>query len=364
MAEPGDGTSDDHRGLTEADYDWSSRHIIAARLVEALVPPGGRVLDIGGAAGVAVDLLPHHDVTVADVIGGGVDVIASGTDLPFRDRSFAAAISLDVLEHVDSQQKPAMVSEAVRVADAVVLAGPYDDAGVREAEAEQREGFEVMYGYEHPWLSEHFELGLPALNGVVEQLSAAGLQTGVFGSNPLRLWSELRFGTHVAQLFDIDRETWPLRRYLVETFLDGGDAAPPSYRHFVVGARNADVAGAIDLVRPGADAAAADATLEKARHDTLRIIGAAGANIPELQVHAHNLEAGMAELHQELDHRLEVIDDLTEEAERRLNIINEVTEKADALETRLHAIEEAVQRDRVTRSIVDRRLKRPARPSE
>ena len=344
MAERSDRPWDDPHSQLEPDYDFSSRHTIAARLVEALVPAPGRVLDIGGAAGLAADLLTHYDVTVADLISEGVDVIASGTNLPFRDRSFDAAISLDVLEHVDSQQKPALISEAMRIADAVVLAGPYDDEGVRRAEMEQRQYFEAMYGYEHPWLAEHFVCGLPVLDTVVGQLKAEGFQTAVFGSNPLGLWSELRLGSHIAQLFDIDQETWPLRRHLVDSFLDSADATPPSYRHFVVGTRRREVAAVVESVRPGADPTVAATTLDKARGDTMRLLGVAGAGIPELRAHARNLQAGMDDAHKELALRLEIIEGLVEERA--------------GLQQDLKDLREAVSQDRLTHRLVERRLRR------
>jgi hypothetical protein len=53
-------------------------------------------------------------------------VLASGTDLPFADRSFDVVLCLEVLEHIPPQSRARVVSELCRVArKTVIITHPY-----------------------------------------------------------------------------------------------------------------------------------------------------------------------------------------------------------------------------------------------
>jgi GT2 family glycosyltransferase len=224
-------------GLEEREYDLSSRHVHTARIVETVVGPGP-ILDIGGSQGLTGSVLADRRVIVVDILSAGVDVIASGDALPFADRAFAAALALDVLEHVPDPVKERIVAEAARVSDVVIFAGPYDAPMVRSAERQQRELFEELFGRRHPWLEEHAASGLPSLEETRNALADLGFDTHVFGSNPLSLWSAQLVNSHLALRVGFEEPTYELRRWLLREFFDVADGTKPSYRHFVVGARD------------------------------------------------------------------------------------------------------------------------------
>jgi len=239
--------------VSDLEYDLSSRHVLVAKLVDAVAGPG-LLLDIGGSKGLTKQLLPGRTVVTVDVRREDIDAVASGAALPFADRSFSVALALDVLEHVPEPVKWQLVDEAARVAHVVVLAGPYATPEVEAAERHQRELFQALFGHDHPWLSEHAESGLPVLEATVNRLRSHGLSVGVLGSNPLALWEAQLFNSHVALKVGFNEQTLPLRRWLAAEFLDRADATPPSYRHIVVGSRRPGVVSAVRRIRPGRDA--------------------------------------------------------------------------------------------------------------
>jgi GT2 family glycosyltransferase len=238
--------------LEEREYDLSSRHVLVARIVRAIAPPGP-VLDVGGSNGLTQLVLPERSVVAIDIRSSAVDIIASGAQLPFADRTFAAAMALDVLEHVPDGIKESLVDEAARVADVVIFAGPFDDPEVRSAERHQRKLFQEMFAQDHPWLAEHAASGLPSLPSTRQRLESSGFETFAFGSNPLNLWSVQLANTHIALRVGLDEKTLPLREWLLTEFLDRADATPPSYRHILTGSRNRGLATAMAGIVPQSD---------------------------------------------------------------------------------------------------------------
>src|SRR5207247_10661669 len=90
------------------------------------------------------------------------DVVSTGIELPFPGGSFDAATSLDVLEHLASQDRPRHLAELVRVArDTVVACTPLGSPGHVEAERELADWYDRTTGSRHRFLDEHLEHGLP-----------------------------------------------------------------------------------------------------------------------------------------------------------------------------------------------------------
>ncbi len=223
--------------------------MLTARIVETAVKPGP-ILDIGGSQGLTRSVLTDRRVVVMDILSTGVDVIASGNALPFADRAFAAALALDVLEHVPDPVKEEIVAEAARVSDVVIFAGPYEAPMIRSAERHQRELFEELFGRRHPWLEEHAASGLPTMEDTRKALADLGFETHVFGSNPLSLWSAQLVNSHIALRVGFEEPTYELRRWLIRDFFDAADGTKPSYRHFVVGARDPSDLSKLKSIEP------------------------------------------------------------------------------------------------------------------
>lgn len=124
------------------------------------------LLDLGcgprGVATVIDDVFVGVDITFPFPPSSTMRAFAyGGHRIPFRDRAFDTALSIDSLEHVPHEQRQHYLRELTRVAARqVMLAFPIDLAG--------HDGTEFLANYfrrrgEEPpgWLYEHAELGLP-----------------------------------------------------------------------------------------------------------------------------------------------------------------------------------------------------------
>src|SRR5262245_54823545 len=118
-------------------FDQYQRYRLVADLLDALRTEGRplQVLDVGGRTGLLRRFLPDPIVLVdmepSDQAGL---ILGSGSQLPFRDRSFDVVAAFDTLEHVPVGERANFVSECARVArNHVILAGPYQAPEVVEA---------------------------------------------------------------------------------------------------------------------------------------------------------------------------------------------------------------------------------------
>jgi hypothetical protein len=145
--------------------DTWERHLIVADLVG----DARSVLDVGGLPGQLDAFLPGAKVLAAN-IDEPADLLVDPHALPFRDATFDATTSLDVLEHVPAPDRPGFVAEMLRVsARRAVLCCPLGTPEHVAAEAETHAWYRELAGEDHPWLVEHAERGLPTL----EELRAA-----------------------------------------------------------------------------------------------------------------------------------------------------------------------------------------------
>ena len=87
-------------------------------------------------------------------------VRASATDLPFRDRSFDAVVSMDMLEHIPRSDRSRVVSELLRVGRSLVVLGfPFGKASQDFDETALQE--EKFRGLALDWRTEHVGYRLP-----------------------------------------------------------------------------------------------------------------------------------------------------------------------------------------------------------
>ena len=139
-------------GVKFLPYDVYSRHRRMAELISAR----GTILDVGGSLKELKRFISNPIITT-DVIGG--DIIAAGTHLPFKDKSFDIVVSLDTIEHVPAENRPQFLSETLRMAKKeVIIAAPMGTLAHQQAEANLLKS--------HPqdhYLQEHIEYGLPTL---------------------------------------------------------------------------------------------------------------------------------------------------------------------------------------------------------
>ncbi len=184
-------------------FDIYQRYRVIADAAEAFLAPGdGQVLDVGGYPGHLAAFLPERQVTFCDLIEGEIDhspyVRGTAAALPFPDNAFPVVSCCDVLEHVPAAERPEVLGELLRVASrAVVLAGPFDDPGVVEAEKAVADYYQSLWHEEHPWLSEHLGLGLPAADEVLGWASGRGLPVVSLPNGFLHHWTLMMFANHL-----------------------------------------------------------------------------------------------------------------------------------------------------------------------
>jgi diadenosine tetraphosphatase ApaH/serine/threonine PP2A family protein phosphatase len=150
--------------------DTWERHLIVADLVGSPVD----LVDVGGLPGQLSAFLPSTRVLAVNV-SEPADMVVAPEELPFRDATFEASTSLDVLEHVDPSRRAGFISELVRVARRrSVLCCPLGTPEHVAAERKIHEWYRRTAGDDHPWLVEHLANGLPTL----DELRAAYAATG------------------------------------------------------------------------------------------------------------------------------------------------------------------------------------------
>jgi SAM-dependent methyltransferase len=193
--------------LTVLPFDIYQRYRVIADLAETCFErfpgtEGDGVLDVGGYPGHLAAFLPQRQVTFCDLIEGEIAhspyVRGSATALPFPDNAFPVVSCCDVLEHVPPAGRRRVLDELLRVASlAVVLAGPFDDPGVAEAEKIVSDYYQSLWHEEHPWLSEHLALGLPGAEEVTGWAAERGLPSCSLPNGYLHHWTLMMFANHL-----------------------------------------------------------------------------------------------------------------------------------------------------------------------
>jgi hypothetical protein len=220
--------------------DGLERHIVTARL---LGNPA-TVLDIGGIPGHLAAQLDGSSVTAVNVDPDADVVIEPGPHpLPFPDRSFEAAASLDTLEHIPRPDRPAFVGEALRVAERrVVLCCPLGSPLRHEVETADNAFYRELTGRDHPWISEHLQHGPPTLPELEELFRSDGHDVRFHFNGDLRATSR-QF--RMAERSNVTRRPAAMVRWAAfrlphrpDVALHGR-AAPSTNRVFVVADRRA-----------------------------------------------------------------------------------------------------------------------------
>jgi len=201
--------------------------------------PALTVVEVGGWPPRLRDFLPGREITVVDVAAGAGPgcARAAGTALPFPDRSFDLAASLDTLEHVEPADRPRFIAELCRVArSCVVVAAPFAAEAVAAADRAMLEFIRAQAGYEHPYLKEHVALAPPDLVETLTRLVDGGLDVQVVPSGRLDRWLFMMAAYYT---LDADPALRPALPFVMEAYnraFYDYDKAEPAYRHFLVGA--------------------------------------------------------------------------------------------------------------------------------
>ena len=213
-------------------FDLYERYILLERIGNLFRPdePPYNVLDVGGHtetfwpgfSSLAGELIPDARVTRNYIQ-------ASGVRLPFRDGAFDLVCSLDTLEHVPGGERPALLSELLRVTrDGLYLAFPFDSASNRWAESVVREYTHVTLGNAVPALLEHQQFGLPERESITRWFANQPHPWIGFGQGNTDVWLLMMLAYHSLRMpgTDFVRE---LNSRFNQVYA-AGDWAEPHYR--------------------------------------------------------------------------------------------------------------------------------------
>jgi len=178
--------------LLGIQFDRFQRLRVLARIVHQVAPEGTWVLDVGGHPCELPAFLPRHRVVVADLPrdGTGGYVCADGARLPFPAGVFRAVVSADVMEHIPPERRGAFVAELFRVTrEWVVLGLPRGGNDVHDAELAVDEYYCMLHGCAHPWLADHFGLGVPTRAQVEHLLRECGARFVRYPNGYLPRWT-------------------------------------------------------------------------------------------------------------------------------------------------------------------------------
>lgn len=190
--------------LKRLPFDYYGRYRLAAEVVTATTGPGARVLDVGGGPGALAAFVEERSVVACDLrvetdprVAATTLVLADGASLPFADGSFDVVVSLDTLEHVPPEARPAVLQEAVRVsAGWVLVVCPCDTDGVAEADSAVLSYVRQRFSEEFASvevLTEHLVYGHPDPAEVEALLGASGGDVTRFPSGRLDRWLPMMF---------------------------------------------------------------------------------------------------------------------------------------------------------------------------
>jgi hypothetical protein len=297
--------------LLSLPFDQYQRHRIVQETVDGIRDGRSplRILDVGGAPGLLKRFLPRDRVLVADQEGeaGETDVRASGTRLPFPDRSFDVVVSVDALEHLPDGQRAAFVKELARITgDSLLITAPFAAPQVDEAESILAAFLEKRLNMDHRFLSEHREHGLPDQERIVRALEDHVGPVATIPNGNLHRWLLMMA---LSFYLDADGSLGHLKGE-VSAYYNRHyyrmDNTEPAYRHLLVARRQpASLPSLTDLVPGQEDPVALDfspmSVLMEAT--TVDLLKAAYGSIEELQTVRDQARARIEELQAEVEVR-------------------------------------------------------------
>lgn len=200
-----------HQLLFKLGFDTRCRNLDVARALAPVLSGGQTLLDAGcGDYGLA-DFVAAPNVVGTDITPPARRgqyrqfVRASITALPFAEKSFPVAASVDVIEHLPPEARERAVAELLRVArEAVVIAFPVGPRAQRTDE-DFRQSLARKRRAEPDWLDEHLRNQYPTVEWVASKIEDEAQRTArrsdirVFYSEHIKVtrllrWSAARSG--------------------------------------------------------------------------------------------------------------------------------------------------------------------------
>ncbi len=148
-------------------WDTRCRNVDVARLLYPFTKPGTTVLDAGcGEYGVAAFVRSTNvvgvDILPADTQNEGFQFIhGSILSLPFREREFDVAVSVDVLEHLPAHLREEAIRQLVRTAKRAVICAFPCGRVAREMDENYADELDSRGEARPEWLVEHLASQYP-----------------------------------------------------------------------------------------------------------------------------------------------------------------------------------------------------------
>jgi SAM-dependent methyltransferase len=157
--------------ITESSLDTALRYETVIGLLADRYRSDLEMLEVGaGSAGITQFL--EHPITAVDPAfhrtderrtGFVTQVVGRADALPFADASFDVVLSLEMLEHIPAAERRTALGEMQRVlrpGGRMIVTFPADEAAL-ELDRWVNDAYRRKSGRDHPWASEHLEMGVP-----------------------------------------------------------------------------------------------------------------------------------------------------------------------------------------------------------
>lgn len=160
-------------------------------------------------------------------------IIGDGRKLPFKDNSFNIVISLDVLEHIPSNNRETFIRELDRVAkDIVFLSFPFKSPINDKFDKSLYNFIKLSLGEEFKELKEHIENGLPKVDEIANQKLRSSDKWIGYGGSINNFLHFFFFRYYFYRLRDQQRLNIFEKLFLQSFYIKNIDQAP-FYRAFV-----------------------------------------------------------------------------------------------------------------------------------
>lgn len=186
---------------TNLPFDQYSRYLETAKIIKKISKNKTiQILDVGGLSHLwhseetfrIINLFfPENQTITIDLNWNNESgfVQADGLKIPFKDSSFQVVCALDILEHVEKEERNSLLHEIFRVSsDLVILSFPFLTNTTKKAEKVLKDFIQKALGVNHDELKDHFDKGLPGLQSTFNNIKKLSRDAFHFSIGNIENW--------------------------------------------------------------------------------------------------------------------------------------------------------------------------------